>query len=89
MAVCHKIGIPADFMAWSFVCDKTPAKALVTAPSMAQVVFMVRVIFSYFEGGQVGGKAFLMAGADKFMVFFDNILHIADNRAKGGEAYPH
>jgi hypothetical protein len=30
-----------------------------------------------------------MAGADKFMVFFDYILHIADNRAQGGEAYPH
>ena len=30
-----------------------------------------------------------MVGADKFMVFFDHILHIADNRAQGGEAYPH
>jgi hypothetical protein len=36
-------------MAWSFVCDKTPAKALVTAPSMAQVAFSnIMVIFSYF-----------------------------------------
>ena len=32
---------------------------------------------------------FSMAGADKFMVFLDNIPQIADNRAEGGEAYPH
>ena len=32
---------PADFMVWSFVCDKTPAKALVTAPSMAQAVVCI------------------------------------------------
>jgi len=27
---------PADFSAWSFFLEKTPPKALVTAPSVAQ-----------------------------------------------------
>ena len=56
---------------------------------MFKYILQCKKNVNWVRGENIVLYVFSMAGADKFMVFFDYILHIADNRAKGGEAYPH